>query len=365
MNFRKIRIKIVNLINKTRLYANARVAKNYVKKEVKLGNCYVGSKKEYIEEVLPYWEKYGYKPEMYWYQYYNKLQKKFNPRVIPGDLFQQEIMPYLNDMTYHVTLGNKIYSDEILYDLNKAKTIIKYVNGFLMNDREKFIDKSDIELILKDYDRIIIKPMDGEKGYGVEILDLKNDYSKSINNIYSRLDNQQFLIQEVIKQSQQLMKFNSSSVNTLRVISLLINNRVEILSSIIRVGAKGSLVDNYHQGGDTRPVDANGVLKGYLMRPDGFYDVDIDGNKIQNEKIIGYEKVINEIKRVHPRFPHARWMGWDFAIDENYEPVFIEVNIFAGDNQREDGPMFAHVTDELLDEFFKNRFKKRFEKKDV
>lgn len=365
MNFRKIRIGCIKEINKIRLIANALKAKRYVSKQVKLGNCYQGSEKEYIDIVLPFWKKYNYKPEKFWFQYFCKLQEKFDPRVIPGDLFQKEIMPYLNDLTYQATLENKIYFDKILYDLNKPKIVFKFINGFLMDGDDKFINRDDMINLLKSYDKVIIKPMDGEKGNGVQILNLSEDFEASLKEIDERLANQQFIVQEVIRQSEQLSKLNPTSVNTIRVISLLIGGRVEILSSIVRVGAKGSCVDNYHQGGDTRPIDSNGYFKGYLMKPEGFSTEDRDGNTLSKDKVLGYEKVIQEIKRVHPRFPHERWIGWDFAIDENHDPVFIELNCFAGENQREDGPSFAHVTEEFLDEFFENRFKKRYQTNDI
>ena len=243
--------------------------------------------------------------------------------------------------------------------------VFKFVNGFLLNGSDQFITQEQMIEEIKSFDKLIIKPMDGEKGNGVEILNIADDFDSSLKEIEERLKNQQFIVQEVVKQSEQLSALNPSSVNTIRVISFLIGGRVEILSSIVRVGAEGSCVDNYHKGGDTRPIDSKGYLKGYLMKPEGFSTEDRYGNKIEKEKILGYEKVIEEIKRVHPRFAHSRWIGWDFAIDENHEPGFIELNGFAGENQREDGPSFAHVTEEFLDEFFANRFKKRFEINDI
>lgn len=365
MNFRQFRIKSIGKINSIRLSANAHKSKKYVKKQVKLGNCYQGSDEEYRNKVLPYWEKYNYKPAKFWFQYFGNQQQSFDPGIIPGDLFQKEIMPYLNDLGYQPTLENKIYFDQILHDLHKPKMIFKYLNGFLIDGSNNFITKEEMIELIKGYNKLIIKPMDGEKGNGVKILNIEDNYEESIKEINSRLDNQQFLVQEVIKQSPQLSKFNPSSVNTIRVISLLIGGRVEILSSIIRVGAPGSCVDNYHKGGDTRPIGADGCLKGYLMKPEGFSTIDRDGSPLSKEKIIGYDDIVKTIKFAHPRFPHLRWIGWDFAIDENYQPTFIELNGYAGENQREDGPSFAHVTDEFLDEFFANRGKKRFERNDI
>ncbi len=73
---------------------------------------------------------------------------------------------------------------------------------------------------------MIIKPIDGEKGYGIKKLYLDNDYLLVIKEIKKRMKNEEFIIQEIIDQSSQLNSFNESSVNTIRVLSLLMKDRV-------------------------------------------------------------------------------------------------------------------------------------------
>lgn len=333
-----------------------------MKKELKKGNCYQGSEKEFKEEVLPYWDKISnntYRPKKYWYQYYGNRLQKFDPKIIPMDLFQNEIMPYLNNFILQDTLENKFYFEYIMNDIKKAKDVVKYINGFLLDANNNLISFSDLEYILKNHQQLIIKPIDGEKGYGIKKIYLDNDYFSVIKEIKKRMENEEFIIQEIIEQSPQLNSLNESSVNTIRILSLLMKDRVEILSAIVRVGSKGLEVDNYSQGGDCRPIDIKSHrLKGYMMKGDRFFNQDSEGKEIGEPEILGFDKVIETVKKIHPRVPHLRWVGWDFAIDKNLETVFIELNGLAGENQSEDGPIFGDVTDEFLTEFFNYRNKK-------
>ena len=68
-------------------------------------------------------------------------------------------------------------------------------------------------------------------------------------------------------------------------------------------------------------------------------------------KIIpNFEKVIKKAKELALTLPYLRLIGWDFTIDEEGEPVFIEMNTLPGIYimQLCNGPVFGELTDELL-----------------
>lgn len=65
MNFKKIQKHLYQMIYSTRMHANAYVARNSVKKALRLGvDSYSGSDLEF-EKVKEYWGKYHYKPKRY------------------------------------------------------------------------------------------------------------------------------------------------------------------------------------------------------------------------------------------------------------------------------------------------------------
>ena len=55
----------------------------------------------------------------------------------------------------------------------------------------------------------------------------------------------------------------------------------------------------------------------------------------------------------------SRLISWDFAIDENGEPMLIEMNISYGEldfHQLCNGPIFGDKTEDVLNEVFDNSF---------
>lgn len=325
----------------------------FVKNKIKTVQIYEGSDKEYKEQVLPFWSKYNKKPDKAWFQYFGYNINKFDPYIIPGDLFYSELLFYLTNTEIGKVVSSKIYADYILEKVNKPLSVLKYSNKFLVNSNTELINKDSIRDIISKYDRLIIKPTNLLKGEGVRILKLEEDFDNEYKYILKKINsNEDFIIQELVKQNKQLSNYNPTSLNTIRLITLLIDDKVVPLSAILRVGAIGKEVDNYNQGGYSRPIDENGYLGEYAMQNEMIIYQDHDGKKFEKEKLVDFEKIIEVAKECHPYFLDLRWIGWDFALDENNNPVFIELNDYSGDNQREVGPSFGDLTPKILDEYF-------------
>ncbi len=354
--------RLMKIINEYIVNRRFNVKKKYqyksLKENMEKTGYYEGSDEEFKEKVLPYWEKYGITPKKEYFQYYGYLTQEFNPRFIPDDLYYADMYRFLNDIRYDEFLENKIYLKYLYHDLKQPRMITKYVNGFFINPNDEIIAKEEaLDAILSEKN-VLIKPSDSWKGIGVKKVDTSNkDEVLKIINDYMK--NGDFIIQEILIQSNQMNSFNPSSVNTIRVITLLVNNKVEILSAIVRIGKKDSFVDNYAQGGKVRPIDVEtGMLRTFELQDEKAIYKDENGNDLKSELLVSFDKV-KEIVKHHSRLPSLRILGWDFAIDENNEPVVIEINAYVGDNQREDGPAYGKFTDTLLEEYVKYRDKKK------
>ena len=71
-----------------------------------------------------------------------------------------------------------------------------------------------------------------------------------------------------------------------------------------------------------------------------------------------YSQITNIIKRIHPKFPHFRLIGWDFALDYNDMPTLIEVNFNntgLESLQLTNSPIFGARTEEILSEIFNTK----------
>jgi len=138
----------------------------------------------------------------------------------------------------------------------------------------------------------------------------------------------------------------------MRILTLRTGNEVMVLSTAIRVGGKGSITDNGYGGGFCTGIGEKGQLKphGYRLTTGEHIDRLQNGIQLEGLVIPHYDKVIAKAKELALTLPYLRIIGWDFTIDEENEPVFIEMNTLPGIYimQLCNGPVFGDMTDGLL-----------------
>ena len=201
----------------------------------------------------------------------------------------------------------------------------------------------------------IIKPtINSCEGRGVQLFSTvmgKLENGTPIENFLAGYG-EDFIVQERVKQHPFLMSLNDSSLNTMRILTLRIDNEVRVLSTAIRVGGKGSITDNAYGGGFCTGLTKDGSLKphGYRLTTGDHIDKLQNGMTLEGLKVPYFDKVITTAKRLALTLPYLRIIGWDFTIDEEGEPVFIEMNTLPGIYimQLCNGPVFGDMTDDLL-----------------
>ena len=186
---------------------------------------------------------------------------------------------------------------------------------------EKFVD------FCKQNNEIIIKPIDGAGGEGIEkiIYDEEN-----IHNVYNRIKDKAFLAEECIKQNKELDKLYSKSVNTLRMFTFYKDGEVYFLQAILKMG-NGGVVDNFSSGGMYTYVNEDGYVFVEAIDKDDniFYEHPVSKTKIVGFKVPMFEEAVKLVKDAAKVVPEMRYVGWDVAIGEK-EPIIIEGNCFPG-----------------------------------
>ena len=72
--------------------------------------------------------------------------------------------------------------------------------------------------------------------------------------------------------------------------------------------------------------------------------------KFSSVIIPDFEKKVEDVIRLHWKIPQFRLLSWDTAIDENNDPVLIEVNMHSGQLdflQFNNGPVFGDDTEKF------------------
>ena len=160
-----------------------------------------------------------------------------------------------------------------------------------------------------------------------------------------------YVIQEVLEQSEFMAMFNPSSINTIRISTYLRSNEAVVLTAILRIGREGMDVDNTSSGGIVVTIESNGKLKKQAFNKfSSSVEKLINNVSLDKFCIPKYDNVKKKVQELHLQIPYFRVISWDIALDKNDDPVLIEMNVFGQgiDQQSHAGPFFTTYTDEVL-----------------
>ena len=197
---------------------------------------------------------------------------------------------------------------------------------------------------------IVFKPVGGSKGqnilifnsihYGADDIVFTSNEGKdlTLSQVVLAMEKkvkgssyQGFVMEPKVEQDQGISSLNSSSLNTIRVITILNKaNQASVLCAALRLGRKGVGVDNFSQGGLFVAINlTEGILgKGFFgtkIRSD-FYQLHPDTEvPFSGFKIPFWKEVYQLACKAARVSPFCRSIGWDIAITPE-GPVILEGN---------------------------------------
>ncbi len=304
------------------------------------------SQKNQIKEL---YKKSHYNYISYQYhRYYYAKTGAFDARIIPENLFHLKIRPALNNMVFAKTWKDKSYYDLFLPQLHHPKTYIRNINGIYFDQQYHPISYQEAKDIISDCDDLVIKPtlISGQGRNVKKIL-----VGENIDDLFKTY-HKDFIVQQKIDQHPILSSLNASSVNSIRITSLLKDGQVYVFAPFLRIGEEGQFADNY---GSQRFFV--GIYEDGTLNTTGYDSQHNPVTKLKNGicfadvQIPSFEKIVDQIKRVHPIFAHTQLLFWDFSVSTTEEPIFIECNFLYPDVttlQLICGPMFQDQVDLII-----------------
>ena len=188
--------------------------------------------------------------------------------------------------------------------------------------------EEDFAKFLEGRGDIICKPIDGSSGQG--ILKCTPEEYGDPKALYQRLREAGIgIVEDKVIQHPAIAALCPTSVNTIRVATLLGDKKEGIVYAYIRIG-NGKVMDNVDCGGMAAPVDIDtGVITGVGANKAGeTYEIHpMTGTKIPGTQIPYWEDVKTMCLNAMHVVPQVRFVAWDVAITED-GPVFIEGNSF-------------------------------------
>lgn len=318
---------------------------------------------EQRDRIASLWSKYKFnlKLDYRWFDFFNTIHEN-NTNIeyfIPHDIFYSIIDTHFSDPIKAKYFDDKNLYDLIFHDIPQPKTVVRKEGNIILDENYNIIDIEQAIDKCAQANRVIIKPsVDSEGGSGIKFWDSSNNDISSLTETLK--SSNRYIITEIAKQSSVLNQIHRDSLNTIRIISLLHEGEVIILSSVLRMGVNGNKVDNAASGGIFCGINEDGRLKdlAYNSLGECFKDHP-QGGKLSNFVIPNMDKCKNMVKTCAPRLQNiSKLCSWDICLDENDNPALIEVNMSYGDvqlHQITNGPIFGELTPCILSNIFTNK----------
>ncbi len=222
-------------------------------------------------------------------------------------------------MTMAKVVGRKKHDEEIedkwgFYQLAKPffKREAVMVQG--ISDWESFRNMA------LSVQKLIFKPNDKALGAGIFTADVKTeeDAKHAFEKITAKGGT--WIVEERVIQDDRMAQWNSSSVNSVRVLSFLNADGFFIITPFLRTGRRGSVVDNAGAGGVFANVDyRTGKVESDGIDEKGTYYTAHPDSKVifKGWQIPEWEALMTTVESIHKTvMPGHPYIGWDFALSK-------------------------------------------------
>ena len=323
----------------------------FAKKHLKVPSLTV----EEIIEIEKIYKPFG-KYNSIIFDFYKEKTGEFSSKFVPDDIYYGEVDPYFNDWKAALYLDNKCYYANFFSDVKQPETVLLRMNDIWFDSKRYILTEEKVNDILTKEQNLFIKiATESDGGQGVRHFNNENDIQRFWDFVLATKSD--IIVQRGVIQHEELNKLNDSSVNTIRILSLLSREGVKIYSAVLRMGVNGSKVDNEASGGRTCGILENGCLKTVAHNKYGesFLEHPNSHIKFEGYKVPCFKKLIDIVPKLHVQVPQFRLISWDFAIDANEDPVLIEANFRYGGvtiHQLNNGPIFGEDTEKILMEVY-------------
>ncbi len=316
-----------------------------------------------LQQYRRRWRRLSSKSPAVFLRLFSTLSGVKSADYLPASLYYTHVEPMLNNRDYGRTFEDKNMYALIFDKQVQPPVLLRRMHGTYLDTNYKPVEDVEkrLTLIAEKYEKVILKPsIASHGGQSVRILKSRNGHLFSGGEIIERdwlekVYGYNFLIQCFVQQHPFYSAFNASSLNTLRIFTYrsVVDERIHVLQSVLRVGKPGSFVDNQSMGGIVCGISPQGTLNGIAVDKNGGRFTRVGKLEIKEGiEIFKYQEMTEQAQAFASREFYSRLIGFDFCIEKDGQVRFIELNNFdvAVDMMQQcNGPLFREFTDEILD----------------
>lgn len=215
---------------------------------------------------------------------------------------------------------------------------------FLLTGKEDYQRFSEF---VSRHSQFVVKPTDMGGGTGVHKLSIEKDSSddeikrifegllleKEMNQtLYSRGKEHSLVLEELIVQASEMSAFHPNSVNAVRVTTVKVGDKVNIVYPWIKIGRNGAFLTSAVYGTMDACIDSEtGVVNtlAYTEKNEVFEKHPDTGVSIIGYKIPKWNELIALVKTLANKLTNIRYVGWDMVLTKEGW-ILMEAN-FSGD----------------------------------
>lgn len=289
-----------------------------------------------------------------WVQVYSGKTGIYSPEYVGSDIHYYNVEWSKIDFDYLRAFLDKNYMDVILPCVKHPPTLIRKIHGQYLDVGFNPITKQQaVDKLFENLEPGVVVKISRASSGGKGVRFLGKD--STMDDISDALDvDRDVAVQLVMRQHPEMAKMNASSVNTIRIICIILDGESIPLSAVVRIGNSGSRVDNFSSGGVGCGVKPDGHLNdcGYTQKGER-YDV----HPFSEGFVPNFDKALEAVMRCHMHVPMFGVASWDIAIDADGEPVLIEYNVGGAGidiQQYNNGPLYGKYRERIIADAFKN-----------
>ena len=180
-------------------------------------------------------------------------------------------------------------------------------------------DKNSFMVFVKKHSCFIAKPNTGSFGADTRIWDITEANPEKVFDDLTA-NNTSWILEELIQQVPEMGCFNPSSVNSVRIPTFKTKDGYVIFGTFMRMGRKGSVVDNAGAGGIFVRIDENTgkiISNGYTEHGEVFVQHPDSQVVFKGYQIPCWQDLRELAVQCHKELPEHKYIGWDFALTKD------------------------------------------------
>lgn len=240
------------------------------------------------------------------------------------DRDHKERWAFETDTDRNYTLRRVSSLENFLKEINNKYNFYLLAKDFFKREAikvETMEQSNEFAAFVKKHGVVFIKPLGGSKGKGAHLYSYVDDVSASAYLKELLKEGDSWMVEERIRQSAAMGRWNETSVNTIRIPSFLREGKFTVIWTRMRMGKKGAIVDNAGSGGIVVNVDPQtGVITsdGIDESHNHFDKHPGCGLTFKGWQVPRWDELLKTVEELHRTvFNKHIYIAWDFALTDD------------------------------------------------